>query len=43
METLEFALFILLNLNLESRVGGKVRRRTTDRKSIQRSKDEKRL
>lgn len=43
METLEFVLFILLDLNLESSVSGKAREYASDWKSIQRSKDEKGL
>lgn len=43
VETLEFVLFISLNLNLESIASGKARKCASDRKSIQSSKDEKGL
>lgn len=43
METLEFVPFIGLNINLESSVCGKARKCASNRKSIQRSKDEKGL
>lgn len=43
VETLAFVLFVSLNLNLENIASGKTRKCASDRKSIQSSKDEKRL